>query len=600
MANFSVNDNPSWVQYTATASQDQFTIPFPFIQDEDIVAWSDDTLLVITTDYTLSGENTASGGLLTLVVPATGGEKITIQNQMAIDRTSIYRASISNLTGSSLNNDFNRDVMMINRAITAIDYLMLQYDPYADISQTISVTRDRIIPILDAGSSWRMNAGGTAIENFSLPDIPIGIVGAFTADNRLTKTDLPAGDNFIQQTTVELTDANLLQTTTGDFTLGSAADLDLTAIGEITFVPGTNLILNGAIWPASGAGEYKVPRFAAGSSTLLEFAYVMTVTGTPTDNAAARFDSTTGAVQNSLVIIDDVGAVSGITELDVDNINIDGNTITATGDLTLGSGTSDALVTQDPTEALGVATKQYVDSALGTGAGGTNGQIQYNNAGAFGGDSITADGSGNWAGSLALTGDLSIDNLNLNGNTLISTDTDGDINITPNGDGEVVLDGVGWSSLTNGQLFIGNTGSVPTAATLTAGSGIGLVNAAGSITISSTGGGGGFTWNYVSGTSSATAAGNGYITDNASLVTLTLPASITRGQGIAVQNVGAGLVRIAQGAGQTLNWGASSTTTGAGGYIEITLRYNGFIILCTTDDTDFCILTPPTGPVTIV
>jgi len=43
-------------------------------------------------------------------------------------------------------------------------------------------------------------------------------------------------------------------------------------------------------------------------------------------------------------------------------------------------------------------------------------------------------------------------------------------------------------SLTNGQILIGSTGATPTAATLTAGSGISIGNAAGSITISSSGG----------------------------------------------------------------------------------------------------------------
>lgn len=80
--------------------------------------------------------------------------------------------------------------------------------------------------------------------------------------------------------------------------------------------------------------------------------------------------------------------------------------------------------------------KAYVDNSLGSGAGGSNTQIQYNNAGAFGGDSgFTTDG----AGSVNITGDLDVDNLNLNGNTLSSTDTNGNINIDPDGTGEVII-----------------------------------------------------------------------------------------------------------------------------------------------------------------
>lgn len=44
-----------------------------------------------------------------------------------------------------------------------------------------------------------------------------------------------------------------------------------------------------------------------------------------------------------------------------------------------------------------------------------------------------------FVGAGAITGDLDVDNLNLNGNTLISTNTNGAINITPNGTGAVVV-----------------------------------------------------------------------------------------------------------------------------------------------------------------
>ena len=37
---------------------------------------------------------------------------------------------------------------------------------------------------------------------------------------------------------------------------------------------------------------------------------------------------------------------------------------------------------------------------------------------------------------------LTVDNLDLNGNTITSTNTNGDINITPNGTGTVVMDNI--------------------------------------------------------------------------------------------------------------------------------------------------------------
>lgn len=68
----------------------------------------------------------------------------------------------------------------------------------------------------------------------------------------------------------------------------------------------------------------------------------------------------------------------------------------------------------------------------GSNPGGSNTQIQYNNAGSFGGDSgFTTNG----AGTISLVGQLTVDNLRINGNTLSSEDANGNINITPNGTG---------------------------------------------------------------------------------------------------------------------------------------------------------------------
>ena len=56
----------------------------------------------------------------------------------------------------------------------------------------------------------------------------------------------------------------------------------------------------------------------------------------------------------------------------------------------------------------------------------------------------------------------------------------------------VTSGGTGQTSYTDGQLLIGNsTGNTLTKATLTAGTGISVTNASGSITIAATGGGGG-------------------------------------------------------------------------------------------------------------
>lgn len=132
----------------------------------------------------------------------------------------------------------------------------------------------------------------------------------------------------------------------------------------------------------------------------------------------------------------------------------------------------------------------------------------------------------------------------------------------------------------NGQIAIGSTGNAPVLATLSAGAGISISNGAGSVTIS--GSGGGFTWTEVTGTSANLAVANGYIANNAGLVTLTLPTTAALGDTIKVLGKGAGLFKIAQNASQFINVVNTSTTTGTGGSLTATEQFDRIELNCTT------------------
>src|SRR5690606_13867421 len=132
MSNIKINDVPQRIQYAASSGQTQFSIPFPFFQNNYVIVWQDGVQIfpgASPGQYSLSGAGSPSGGLLTLVTPAIEDSIITIEGQMPIDRTSIYSATISNLTGSDLNGDFNREVVMMQQLNTIQKFLQLQYAP---------------------------------------------------------------------------------------------------------------------------------------------------------------------------------------------------------------------------------------------------------------------------------------------------------------------------------------------------------------------------------------------------------------------------------------------------------------------------------------
>ena len=92
-------------------------------------------------------------------------------------------------------------------------------------------------------------------------------------------------------------------------------------------------------------------------------------------------------------------------------------------------------------------------------------------------------------------------------------------------------------------------------------------------------------FDLVNGTTQQAVANAAYIPNNASLVTITLPATSTVGQRLAVVGNGAGGWRIAQNAGQQINKSATPTTAGTGGSLSSANRYDTAHLVCTVANT---------------
>jgi hypothetical protein len=96
-------------------------------------------------------------------------------------------------------------------------------------------------------------------------------------------------------------------------------------------------------------------------------------------------------------------------------------------------------------------------------------------------------------------------------------------------------------------------------------------------------------WNEVTSTSASMRTGNNYVANNAALVTLTLPSSSSLGDFIVVVGKGAGLYKIAQNASQVIRTGTTDTTTGTGGSLTATNRYDCICLRCITANTEWVI-----------
>ena len=95
----------------------------------------------------------------------------------------------------------------------------------------------------------------------------------------------------------------------------------------------------------------------------------------------------------------------------------------------------------------------------------------------------------------------------------------------------------------------------------------------------------GFTWYPITTASQQMTSNNGYISNSGSLVTLTLPTSSAVGDLISVVGQGAGGWSIAQGAGQQVHVGSSTSSLGAGGSVASTNQWDSVDLVCVVAST---------------
>lgn len=201
-------------------------------------------------------------------------------------------------------------------------------------------------------------------------------------------------------------------------------------VQEITL--GTGLSMTGTTLAATGSGTGDVVGPASA-----------------TDEAVARFDLTTGKLlQNSVVTITDAGIVAGATQLNVDNLRLDGNTLSSTdtnGNINL---------TPNGTGVVAASTIRA------SGSGG----IALQNSG--GTSLISLGGGGGVNASVAAplnTGTDQVDYHQLAGGTGTITDTatgsstNINVNIVPKGTGRLQAGGVTVPTISSSDTLTNKT-----------------------------------------------------------------------------------------------------------------------------------------------
>lgn len=114
-----INDTTPRSQYTATASQTVFSVPFEFFSNADLLVYQNSTLKTLTTHYTVTGAGLTGGGSITLVTGAAASDIITIVRDIPVARVTDFPTS-GPFNVDALNLDLDRLTAMVQQQETNI------------------------------------------------------------------------------------------------------------------------------------------------------------------------------------------------------------------------------------------------------------------------------------------------------------------------------------------------------------------------------------------------------------------------------------------------------------------------------------------------
>ena len=164
MADYPISNVPRRIVYTGSAGVGPYTFPFEVLEETDINVYQNDTLLSLTSDYTVSISSSLGTGNVTLVEEPNPLDNITIVGNRAIERTSDFTTG-GDFFANTLNDEMDSQTILVQQvAETAERSLRAPVTDPTSINMTLPRAVDRAGKFLAFDNNGNPVPGATPDE----------------------------------------------------------------------------------------------------------------------------------------------------------------------------------------------------------------------------------------------------------------------------------------------------------------------------------------------------------------------------------------------------------------------------------------------------
>ena len=241
--------------------------------------------------------------------------------------------------------------------------------------------------------------------------------------------------------------------------------------GNITVTPNGSgkIVLDGLSWPtADGSSDQVLKTDGSGNLAWVSNSATLSGAGSTIDTenltvSRALISNASGKVAVSTVTDTELGYLDGVTSTIQTQID------SKQASLTFGIANTNTVKIDHASVADDDYAKFTANGLEGRSVGEVKTDLSLNNVENTAISTWTGSGNVTTVGTLTA---LQVDYININGSTITSTETNGNISVTPNGSGKIVLDGLSWPTAdgSSNQVLktdgLGNLAWVSNSATL--------------------------------------------------------------------------------------------------------------------------------------